>query len=234
MVADLTSDETADRTRGLETLAAAYWKPVYTYLRLRWNRTHEDAADLTQEFFARAVEKELLTRYEPSKARLRTYLRLCVDGLVANDLKAASREKRGGGAAVLSLDFEDVRRELESAGAQTVASPEDFFEREWARNIFSLSVERFREESAAAGRETRFALFSTYDLEADAGGVEPPPTYESLARHFGTTAIDVTNQLAAARRDFRRIVLGLLKELTVNDTELRLEARALLGVEVPP
>jgi DNA-directed RNA polymerase specialized sigma24 family protein len=234
MVADLTSDKTADRTRGLETLAAAYWKPVYTYLRLRWNRTHEDAADLTQEFFARAVEKELLTRYEPSKAHLRTYLRLCVDGLVANDLKAASREKRGGGAAVLSLDFEDVRRELESAGAQTVASPEDFFEREWARNIFSLSVERFREESAAAGREIRFALFSTYDLEADAGGVEPPPTYESLARHFGTTAIDVTNQLAAARRDFRRIVLGLLKKLTVNDTELRLEARALLGVEVPP
>lgn len=234
MVADLTSPEATDRARGLETLAAVYWKPVYTYLRLRWNRPHEEAADLTQELFARAVEKELLARYDASKARLRTYLRLCVDGLVANEIKAAGRQKRGGGAVVLSLDFEDVRRELESAGAQTVLSPEDFFEREWARNVFSLSVERLREESAAAGRETRFALFSAYDLDADAGGAEARPTYESLARRFGTTAVDVTNQLAAARRDFRRIVLGLLQELTGSDAELRLEARALLGVELPP
>lgn len=234
MVADLTSPEANDRARGLETLAAVYWKPVYTYLRFRWNRSHEDAADLTQELFARAVEKEFLARYDSSKARLRTFLRLAVDGLVTNAIKAAGRQKRGGGSAILSLDFEDARREVESAGAQTFLSPEDLFEREWARNVFSLSVERFREKSAAAAREIRFALFSAYDLEADAGGAEARPTYESLARRFGTTAIDVTNQLAAARRDFRRIVLDLLKEMTGSDAELRLEARALLGVELPP
>jgi RNA polymerase sigma factor (sigma-70 family) len=233
MVADLTSPEADERTRGLETLAAAYWKPVYTYLRMRWSRPHEDAADLTQELFTRAVEKEFLSRYDASKARLRTYLRLCVDGLVANELKAAGRQKRGGGAAVLSLDFEDVRRELESAGAQTVASPEDFFEREWARSVFSLSVERFRKESAAAGREVRFALFSAYDLEREAEGAEERPTYESLARRFGVEVTDVTNQLSFARRDFRRIVLDVLRELTVSDAELRLEARSLLGVELP-
>lgn len=92
-----------------------------------------------------------------------------------------------------------------------------------------MAVERFRETCVKDGKELRFALFSAYDLEGDAA-VERP-RYEDLARRFETTAVDVTNQLAGARRDFRRIVLDLLRELTVSDAEFRLEARALLGIE---
>lgn len=229
MVADLTSPEAAERARGLGALAAAYWKPVYTYLRLRWNRTHEDAADLTQEFFARAVEKELIARFDPSKARLRTYLRLCVDGLVANEIKAASRQKRGGGAALLSLDFEDVRRELESAGSQTAMSPEELFEREWARSVFALAVERLETFCETTGREDRFRLFAAHDLERDG----TRPSYADLALRFGLSVGDVTNRLASARREFRRLILDVLKEQTGSDAELKREARTLLGLEGP-
>jgi hypothetical protein len=66
---------------------------------------------------------------------------------------------------------------------------------------------------------------------ADAGSSDGRPTYDELARRFETTTVDVTNQLAGARRDFRRIVLELLRELTVSEAEFRLEARALLGIE---
>jgi hypothetical protein len=41
----------------------------------------------------------------------------------------------------------------------------------------------------------------------------------------------VTNHLALARREFRRIVLEKLRELTSTDAEFRREARALLGVD---
>ena len=57
----------------------------------------EDAQDLTQEFFTRAFEREYLSRYDPAKARFRTFVRTCLDGFLANEDKAAARLKRGGG-----------------------------------------------------------------------------------------------------------------------------------------
>jgi RNA polymerase sigma-70 factor (ECF subfamily) len=229
LVAALRSPDEAIRVRAHSTLAEAYWKPIYTYVRLKAGREHEEAADLTQEFFARLVEKDWLARFDASKARLRTYLRVLADGLVANEWKAKGRVKRGGSLQVLSLDFDAVRREAEEHRVAGELSPEDLFEREWVRSVFSMAVERFRETCVKDGKELRFALFSAYDLEGDAA-VERP-RYEDLARRFETTAVDVTNQLAGARRDFRRIVLDLLRELTVSDAEFRLEARALLGIE---
>lgn len=100
------SDNADERRRAFETLIAAYWKPVYKYIRLRWGKSNEDAKDATQEFFARVMEKEFLASYDPAKARLRTFLRVCLDGFVANLDKAAHRIKRGGDAQILSLDFE--------------------------------------------------------------------------------------------------------------------------------
>lgn len=229
LVAAVRSPDEATRVRALSTLAEAYWKPIYAYVRLHHRRGHDEAADLTQDFFARLVEKPLLERFDPEKARLRTYLRLAVDGLVANDFQARRRLKRGGDRPSLSLDLDAVRREIEERPLAGELSPEDLFEREWVRSVFSVAVERLRETCAADGKELRFALFAAYDLEGDAA-VERP-TYGDLARRFDTTAVDVTNQLAAARRDFRRIVLDVLRELTVSDAEFRLEARALLGIE---
>ncbi|HMA28793.1 MAG TPA: sigma factor, partial [Thermoanaerobaculia bacterium] len=219
------------RARALETLAEAYWRPVYAYVRLKAGQGHEEAADLTQEFFARLVEKDWLARFDASKARLRTYLRVLLDGLVANERKATGRVKRGGGMRILPLDFDEIRHELEGSRAGDAPSPEDIFEREWVRSVFSMAVERFRERCESGGHALRFALFSAYDLDGDAAADRP--RYEDLACRFGTTAVDVTNQLAAARRDFRRVVLDLLRELTVSDAEFRAEARALLGVEPP-
>ncbi len=40
----------------------------------------------------------------------------------------------------------------------------------------------------------------------------------------------MTNFLALARREFRRIVLEKLREITATDREFREEARSLLGV----
>ena len=111
------SDDPGERSRALDLLIAAYWKPVYKYIRIRWNKPREDAQDLTQEFFTRVIEKGFLDRYDPAKARLRTFLRVCVDGMVANEAKAAGRLKRGGDAVHLSLDFDSAETELGRAEA---------------------------------------------------------------------------------------------------------------------
>ena len=49
-------------------------------------------------------------------------------------------------------------------------------------------------------------------------------------RQFQIAPTDVTNYLAFARREFRRIALDSLREMTASEDEFRREARALLGV----
>jgi RNA polymerase sigma-70 factor (ECF subfamily) len=212
------------RRRALDTLAESYWKPVYKYLRVHHRVEEEPARDLTQGFFALALETGTFDRYEPERARFRTFLRLALDGFVINERKAANRLKRGGGVQPLSLDFDGAEAELALASPAEL-TPEEYFRREWVRALFGRAVERLRVHCETAGRPGRFAIFERYDLEPE------PPTYARLAAELGKTAVQVTNDLAAARRDFRRLVLEELRELTGSDAEFRAEARDVLGID---
>jgi RNA polymerase sigma-70 factor (ECF subfamily) len=190
---------------------------------MRWRVEREDAEDFTQDFFARLLEKEFLDSYDPAKGRLRTFLRTCVDRLFMNQLRDAHRQKRGNGT--IQLDFEEAEHEL--ATASTTESPEDFFEKEWVRNLFGLAVERLRTRCELAGKSTQFRLFERYDLDE----AETRPSYSDLAAEFEIAVTDVTNYLAFARREFRRSVLDQLREMTGSDEEFRREAQALLGAD---
>jgi RNA polymerase sigma factor (sigma-70 family) len=226
------SDDPAERSRALEAIAAAYWKPIYKYVRIRWNKSNEDAKDLTQDFFAKLFEMEYLDDFDPAKARLRTFLRICADRFVANEAKSAKRLKRGGGAAHLSLDFDAAENELQRADSrpQLAASPEsmdDFLEKEFIRSLFGIAVEKLRHECESRGKQAHFRLFETYDLEGDGAR---KASYAELAKEFQIAPTDVTNYLAFARREFRRIALDSLREMTASEDEFRREARELLGV----
>jgi DNA-directed RNA polymerase specialized sigma24 family protein len=228
IVAASSSNE-EERTRAFEVLVSAYWMPVYKYVRIKWNKPIEDARDLTQGFFLEAIEKNFFGRYDASKAKFRTFLRTCLDGFVANENKAASRIKRGGDATILSLDFDGAEEQLRIAAPPFAGAGDEYFEKEWARSIFSLALEGFRAQMLGAGKETHLRLFERYVLDADDDA--PKTNYKALAAEFDLSTSDVTNYLAYSRREFRRIVLDKLRELTATDEEYRREARALLGVD---
>jgi RNA polymerase sigma factor (sigma-70 family) len=223
------SEDRAERSRALETLCQAYWKPVYKYVRLRWNRVPEDAQDLTQGFFAEMLERELLKRFDASRSRLRTYLRLCVDSFVMNEDKAALRQKRGGDVPHLALNFVGAEEELENGtiDAANIASPEsleEFFEKEWVRSLFTLAVEDLGELCIERKRERAFQLFEAYDLDGNDN-----VSYQQLAREHGITVTDVTNALAWARREFRKIALERLREICGSDDEFHRETEEAFG-----
>jgi RNA polymerase sigma-70 factor (ECF subfamily) len=209
------SGDPAERARGLETVAEAYWRPVYSYLRLRWRKPHDEACDLTQQFFAELIEKDLLARFDPGRGRLRTWLRVCADGVLANAGRAAVRRER---LQAVPMDFDAAREGFE---AQPSASPEAAFEKEWARAVFAMALLRLRDRCARQGKEQHYALLDAYDLSER-------PTYAALAERFGIAVTDVTNRLAWARRELRACVFEILRELTGSEAELREEARALL------
>ena len=219
------------RRRAFDALIAAYWKPVYKYLRLKWRVPEADAEDLTQGFFARALEKAFFDRFDPERARFRTYLRTCLDGFVANERQSAQRLKRGGGAEHVSLDFAGAEAELVRQGPPAGGDMEEYFHREWVRSLFALAVDALRRRCTETGKSIPFALFERYDLEGSDAARRP--SYAELAREMAIPETQVTNHLAWARREFRRLVLETLEEATGSEAEFRAEARQLLGVDPP-
>src|SRR5262245_44591760 len=66
----------------LETLCGTYWYPIYVYVR-RKGHGPEDARDLTQEFFAQFLAKELLRLADRDKGRFRTFLLATLEHFLA-------------------------------------------------------------------------------------------------------------------------------------------------------
>jgi hypothetical protein len=62
-----------DAEAALEKLCRAYWYPLYAYVRRRGHGPH-DAQDLTQEFFARLLEKNYLGTVAREKGKFRSFL----------------------------------------------------------------------------------------------------------------------------------------------------------------
>jgi hypothetical protein len=220
------STDDAVREAANQTVAQVYWPPICAYIRIAHRYPREDAEDLTQGFFADALRRDLFARYEPARARFRTYVRLCVDRFVANARKADGRLKRGGGSASIALDDAPQRESLAIDPAA-----DRLFHEEWVRSVLDVSVTRLRERSHTPSRQRQFALFERYDLEGTRTGA--PPSYAALAAEFGLSVSQVTNGLASIRAEFRAVVLEVLHELTGNDEEFREEARSLLGITPP-
>ena len=196
----------------LERVIALYWKPVYTFLRVKFGKDNEDAKDLTQSFFAGALEREFFRRFDPAKASFRTYLRIAVERFAANQHAAATRQKRGGG-----VEFEA----LEDRHGRAV-SPEEQFEREWQRQLLSLALDDLRALCGRRGKQLQFAIFEAYDL---AGGDRP--SYTELSARYGIAETAVTNYLAWARRTLRSLVVERMRGVTSGERELREEMRRL-------
>ena len=223
------SGDERERARALEALAAAYWRPVFRHLRGRWRLREDEAEDLAQGFFAAALEKGWLSRYEPARGRFRSYLLACLEAYVANQRRDARRLKRGGGATTLPIEGEGPDGEPRELPVADATDLEAEFQREWARGLFALAVKALRERCAGTSRAVAFALFERYDLEDHDPGERP--RYQDLAAEFGVPATQVTNHLHWARRELRGIVLETLREITASEEEFRAEARALFGTE---
>jgi RNA polymerase sigma factor (sigma-70 family) len=222
LLVSATGSEQGIRREALGAIAVAYWKPVYKYIRLRWRKSNDEAKDLTQHFFAEMLDGSLLADFDPSRASFATYLRMSLDGFVSNQNRAAGRLKRGGGVELVSLDFEAAEREL-PVHANDDVSMEEYFHREWQREMFALAVEDLRALARHKGKDLQLRVFEDHDL------VEQSATYADLARRHGIPETAVTNYLAWARRELRRLLLERLAEVTVGERDFHREARELFG-----
>jgi RNA polymerase sigma factor (sigma-70 family) len=229
LVRRVRSNDADTRAHAQDALAAVYWAPIYTHVRLAHRQEPADAEDLTQGFFVDALRRDLFARYDPERARFRTFVRRCVDSYVANALQSERRQKRGGGVSFVAIDA-DVEHRLTSDRDLASFDADVVFHREWVRSVLATAVGRLKERYEAAGRVVHLALFERYDMaETD----DHRPTYVDLAAEYGIPTTQVTNWLAAVRRDFRSIVLETIRDLSGSDEEFREDVMSLLGIEAP-
>src|SRR5262245_51682907 len=106
--------------QALEALCRVYWFPLYAFARRRLDDPHR-AQDLTQDFFARVLEKNILATAQPERGRFRSFLLTAFKNFLANEAAKDRTAKRGGGRPVLPLDFQagDSRYDLEPGHERT-------------------------------------------------------------------------------------------------------------------
>lgn len=183
----------------LERLAKQYWSPVFHYAQAL---SRADAEDLTQQFFAMLLSRGDLLRLSPERGSFRGFLKTALRNFVTSAARAEAIRK-----AVPLRDEADFR------------SPEQAFDREWARGVLIEAVARLRRESAPVP----FEIFREYCLE------ESGASYADLARRHGLSEDDVRNRLREARQRLKEILEGQLRDYLAPGQDLEAELRFILS-----
>ena len=196
--------------RSLEELCSRYWKPVYAFVRRRgWNA--EEARDLTQEYFSRFLEKELVRRADRSRGRFRNFVLITVERFLRDELDKRTRRRKA---------HERMADRVREAGPPSGADPEEEFNRELARELIGRVLERLQAHCAERSQERYFLAFRAR-VEGSAEG--RAPTYEQIARDLGVSVTDVTNAIHRAGRIFRMLLREEIRKGVSRESEIDAE-----------
>jgi RNA polymerase sigma-70 factor (ECF subfamily) len=138
----------------LENLCRTYWHPLYAYVRHQGHSAH-DAQDLTQDFFARLLEKKYLKLAAQERGRFRSFLLKSLKHFLVNEWVRGQSQKRGGGKEIFSLDEEAAERSYLQQPANQLP-PESLYDKLWAMTLLERAMERLGANYAAAGKRELF------------------------------------------------------------------------------
>lgn len=196
LVAAAGRDDPAGRA-ALEDLCRAYWYPLYVFAR-RSGCSAEDAADMTQGFFASLVEKAWVLQADASRGKFRTFLLAAFRHFTSNERARAGAKKRGGDQIVLSLDVGEAESRLmrEPAAGRTA---EQVFQRRYALTLLDRAWERLAagQRAGSASKAERFDALKPY-LEGDAA-----PRYREVGASLGMSETAVKVAVHRLRGKFR-------------------------------
>jgi RNA polymerase sigma factor (sigma-70 family) len=213
---------TPQSDRALEELCHAYWFPLYAYVRRR-GYSKEDAEDLTQAFFARFLEKNFLDGLKAERGRFRAFLLASLKHFLANEWDRSQRQKRGGGQAHLSLDWQTADTQFQIASTAE-PSPDRAFDREWAVALLGNVVARLQSECEAEGRGRQFAELKVC-LTAGKG-VLP---HAEVARRLGMDETAVRVAAHRLRKRYRQLLRDEIAHTLSDPAQVDEEMRALFG-----
>lgn len=205
----------------LETLCRAYWPAIHCYVRRRIPDP-EQARDLTQEFFARLLQRGAIAAADPQKGRFRTFLLTLLQRFLTDELNRASTLKRGGGERILSLD-EFASEEGRPFEPFTTRTPEEEFDRRWALATLDNALLRLRAEAERSGNGSLFESVQTL-LSGGGDHGEIVRTAERLG--LGESALKM--RLSRWRARYRELIREEVAQTVPRLADLEIEMKHLL------
>jgi RNA polymerase sigma factor (sigma-70 family) len=201
---------------------SAYWKPVYSLIRVARASSVEETKDLTQEFFLDAVlEGNLLQNYNPRRGGFRPFLKTYIRNFLRTSARTAGRKKRGGGVGSQRIDLSMVDPPDTSG-----LTPDEAFDRAWSEAVLLRARQLFESRLKAQGKEEYVRAFWLYELDPG----NETRTYEQVAEKLGLSRDDVKNRLTRAREEYKRAVIAAVKEYVDSPEELAAELKDLFGI----
>ena len=217
---DKASPESED---ALQTLCKGYWTPLYAFVRRLGNSAH-DAQDLTQEFFARLLQKDWLDAVERERGRFRTFLIMAVKRFLANEWDKTRAARRGGGQAVVPFDTKSAE-ECYLADSGPALSADHLYERRWALTLLDQAMARLRAEYEGDGRGGDFERLKEY-LTAERGAIP----YEEIARAFGASEGAARVAVHRLRKRFREVFRATVADTVSSAEDVDAEMRYVVEV----
>lgn len=218
------SDDTSQAREALGQLCQTYWTPIHAYVRRR-GYSPMDSEDLTQQFFARFLEKKHYRLASRERGRFRSFLLTALKHFLLNEWERASAQKRGGGQTPLSLDEKlpgEDRPRIEVADERTA---EDSYEQAWAMTVLGRVRERLEAEHASEEKADRFA-----QLEKFLPGEESGMTYAEVAARFGIAEGTVKSDVYRLKRRYRELLREEIAQTVSSPGEIDEELRHLIAV----
>lgn len=204
----------------LEELCTAYWEPLYAFVR-RLGHSPDEAADLTQAYFLRFLEKGYLTEVAPERGRFRAFLLASMRHFVANEWDRRRAQRRAGDLDALSLDFL-VAEERFAAADPAGRTPEEEYERRWALAVLERSLAALAASEQRAGRAEEFeALKSCLTDGVDA-------SYAELGLRLGRSEGAIRVAVHRLRRRFGETLRRTIGETVADSAEIDAELKHLL------
>jgi RNA polymerase sigma factor (sigma-70 family) len=207
----------------LAQLCQRYWYPLYAYLRRRGQSAH-DAEDLTQGFFLHLLSRRGLAKVQRQRGKFRSFLLSSLQNYVSDEWDRSRAQKRGGGAALVSLDAQDAEKRYSAEPAGPM-DPELLFEHRWAVTILDRALERLEAEYQAAGKAQRFEALRIF-LTGEPQGVSYAETGARIGLSDGAVKVAVLRM----RQRYRELVRGEIAHTIESEADIDEEMRHLLAI----
>ena len=207
----------------LEHLCRSYWYPLYVFVR-RQGHSPEDSQDLTQEFFARLLQKQWMHAAEPSRGRFRSFLLVALKRFLLNEWDRSQTLKRGGAVQHVALDAGDAEERFLKEPAVS-ASPERQFERRWALTLLDRAMATLKEEYHSDSRQVEFDTLKEY-LSAPRGSIP----YADIATTLGVPQGTARAAVHHLRRRFGELFRTEVADTVSEPDDVQEEVRYLAGL----
>lgn len=205
----------------LEKLCHLYWYPIYGFIRQRCHDPNR-SEDLTQEFFARLLEKGYLKTVDANKGRFRTFLLTAVSRFLANEWDRTQTLKRGAGCTIVSLHETDAEgRYVNEPVCET--TPEKAYDQRWANELLANVLDRLRREFHKTGRADRFDELKVFLVE-DRSEV----SYTEVAQRLGMSQAGIKSSIHRLRQRYGELVRDEIAQTVETPEQVEQELQHLL------